>query len=43
MNSKFKECYNVKLFKEKNRLKILQKAEAYLKPKQASIMELFCE
>ena len=40
----FKEkSYNVKYFKEINRLKNLQKAEAYLKPKRASTMELFCE
>ena len=30
-------------FKEIKRLKSLQKAEAYLEPKQASMMELVCE
>ena len=29
--------------KEIKRLKSLQKVEAYLEPKQASMMELFCE
>ena len=33
----------VKYFKEIKRLKSLLKAEAYLEPKQASMMELFCE
>ena len=35
--------YDVKCFKEIKRLKSLQKAEAYLEPKQASMMKLFCE
>ena len=39
----FKEPYNVKFFKEIKRLKSLQKVEAYLEPKQASMMELFSE
>ena len=34
---------NVKHFKEIKLLKSLQKAEAYLEPKRASTMELFCE
>ena len=34
---------NVKYFKIMKRLKSLQKAGAYLEPKQASVMELFCE
>ena len=33
----------VKYFKEIKRLKSLLKAEAYLEPKQASMMELSCE
>ena len=38
----FKNLYcNVKYFKEIKCLKNLQKAEAYLEPKQASMMELF--
>ena len=39
-NNRFQESY-VKYFKEIKRLKSLQKAEAYLEPKQASAMELF--
>ena len=39
-NNRFQESYNVKYFKE---IKRLQKAEAYLEPKQASMMELFYE
>ena len=39
----FKEPYNVKFFKEIKRLNSLQKAEAYLEPKQASMMKLLCE
>ena len=35
--------YNVKYFEDIKRLKSLQKAEAYLEPKQGSMMELFCE
>ena len=41
--NRFQESYNVKYFKVIKRLKSLQKAEAYLEPKQASMMELFCE
>ena len=40
-NSTFDEVKEVKFFKEIKRLKGLQKAEAYLEPKQASMMELF--
>ena len=32
---RFQESYNVKYFKEINRLKSPQKAEAYLEPKEA--------
>ena len=42
----FKEItimYNVKYFKEIKRLENLQKAKAYLEPKQTSTMELSCE
>ena len=53
-NSMFDELQEVTYFKEiidfkdliiqRNKLlKSLQKAEAYLEPKQASIMELFCK
>ena len=42
-NNRFKESYNVKFFKEIKRLRSLQKAEEYLEPKQASMMELFCK
>ena len=42
-NSMFDESKEVKYFKEIKRLKSLQKAEAYLEPKQTSMMELFCE
>ena len=42
-NNRFQESYDVKYFKEIKRLKSLQKAEAYLEPKEASMMELFCE
>ena len=42
-NNTFQGPYNVKYFKEINRLKSPQKAEAYLEPKQASTMELFYE
>ena len=42
-NNRFQESYNVKHVKELKRLKSPQKAEAYLKSKQASTMELFCE
>ena len=38
-----KYFYYVKYFKEIKRLKSLLKAEAYLEPKQASVMELFYE
>ena len=37
------KSYNVKYFKEIKRLKSPQKAQAYLEPKRASTMELFCE
>ena len=40
---KSQESYNVKYLKVVKRLKSLQKAEAYLEPKWASTMELFCE
>ena len=39
----FDELKEVKYFKEITRLKSLQKAEAYLQPKRASMMELFSE
>ena len=39
-NNRFQESYNVKYFKEIKRLKSLPKAEAYLEPNQASMMEL---
>ena len=39
----FDELKDVKYFKEIKRSKSLQKTEAYLEPKQASVMELFCE
>ena len=50
-NNMFDELKEVKHFNEinlknlimQNSLKSLQKAEAYLEPKQASMMELFCE
>ena len=42
-NNRSQESYNVKYVKEINRLKSLQKAEAYLEPKRASKMDLFCE
>ena len=32
-----------KYFKEIKRLKSFQKADVYLEPKQASMIELFCE
>ena len=35
------QLYNVKYFKERKRLKSLQKAEAYLEPKRESTIELF--
>ena len=40
-NNRFQDSY-VKYFKEIKSLKSLQKVEAYLEPKQASTMELFC-
>ena len=44
LNDRFQESYNIKYFKEIKRLKNLEvKAEAYLGPKQASMMELFCK
>ena len=42
-NNRFQESYNVKYFKEIKWLKNLQKAEAYLEPKQASTMNLYYE
>ena len=42
-NNRFQGSYNVKYFKVIKRLKSLQKAEAYLEPKWASTIELFCE
>ena len=41
--NRFQEPFNVKYFKVIKHLKSLQKAEAYLEHKQASMMELFCE
>ena len=41
--NRFQEPYNVKYFKVIKRLKSLQKPEAYLEPKRAPMMELFCE
>ena len=40
-NNRFQEPYDVKYFNEIKRLRSLQKAEAYLEPKQASMMEPF--
>ena len=40
-SNRFQESHNVKYFKEINRLKSPQKAEAYLEPKQASTVEPF--
>ena len=37
------ESYTVKYSKEIKRSKSLQKAEAHLEPRRASLMELFCE
>ena len=43
-NNRFQEPYDVKYFIiEIKRLRSLQKAEAYLEPKQASMMEFFCQ
>ena len=42
-NNRFQESYNVKYFKEINRLKSPQKAEAYLELKQASTRDVFYE
>ena len=41
--NRFQGSYNVKYFKVVKRLKSLQKAEAYLEPKRAYMMEPFCE
>ena len=41
--NRYQESYNVKYFKVIKRLKSPRKAEAYLEPKRASMMELFCE
>ena len=43
VKQQIQESYNVKYFKVTKRLKSLQKTEAYLGPKRASVMELFCE
>ena len=40
-NSMFDELNEVKHFNEITNLKSLQKAKAYLEPKQSSMMELF--
>ena len=37
-SNRFQECYYVKCLKEIKRLKSLLKAEAYLEPKQESMM-----
>ena len=37
----FQEFYNVKYFKEIKHLKNLQRAEAFLEPEQASMMDFF--
>ena len=37
------ESQNLKYYKEIKRSPSLQKVEAHLEPKQASMMELFCE
>ena len=42
-SDRYQEPYSVKYFKEIRRLKSLQKAEAYLVPKQAPTMDLFCQ
>ena len=42
-NNRLQESHDTKYFKEIKRLKNLRKAEAYLEPKQASMMELLCE
>ena len=42
-NIMFDKLKEVKYFKEIKRVKSFQKAEGYLEPKQASMMELFCE
>ena len=42
-NKIFPERYNKNYFKEITRLKSLQKAKAYLKPKQATTRKLFNE
>ena len=39
--NKFQESFDVNYFKVIKRLKSLQKAETYLEPKRASMMELF--
>ena len=41
--SRFPKSCNVKYFKVIKRFKSFQKAEAYLEPKRASMMELFRE
>ena len=42
-NNRFHGSSNIKYVKEIKRLKDLQQAEAYLEPKRASTMELFCK
>ena len=42
-NNGSQESLNVKYFKEIKSSESLQKSEAYLEPKRASTMELFCE
>ena len=41
--NRYQEPSNVKYFKVIKRLKSLQKAEAYLEPKRASMTECFCK
>ena len=41
--NRYQESSNVKYFKVIKRLKSLQKAEAYLEPKRASMTESFCK
>ena len=39
---RFQKSYNVEYFKVIKHFKTLQKADAYLEPKRASMMKLFC-
>ena len=41
--NRYQESSNVKYFKVIKHLKCLQKAEAYLEPKRASMAERFCK